>query len=224
MATYESPIQSDSLLGHLKNKLEESKLINHRVCVRNVAIEHDGEWKNASYVALFGMVHEDSAMSAKKSVEYEDTLFLENWYDPNQFLDHAKELLSDDYLVDGYKISFNMDGQNWQTEFLPNDNEYSRLPCYVYRNSSNNSHKFLDRALLSYDAPFYHSTYHAIAKWYGFSKPISHSDARLGEIVFVLPENRAWIDGIDNENGDLAVKVTNTDPSTINLKIKGAWY
>jgi hypothetical protein len=73
--------------------------------------------------------------------------------------------------------------------------------------------------------PYYPDVYEAARDWLPFPVYHGNSDARNGHVVFLLPESRAFIEGVNfTEKGELDIAVGGTEISSLSLQIKGAYW
>lgn len=119
-------------------------------------------------------------------------------------------------------------GQNsqWTTELLPVNNDYMARAGYVISlGFAQHGTRASVSTLLSAGQPYYPEIDDAARDWLPFPVYHGHSDARNDQIIFLLPETRAFIAGaVFSEKGTLDIVVAGTEVGTLSLLVKGAYW
>jgi hypothetical protein len=82
------------------------------------------------------------------------------------------------------------------------------------------------RRLLMAGAPFYSDAYEAAQDWLGLRVHNGHSDQSNGQVMFLLPETRAFIQDFrwDAQNEELELDIAGIAVSSESLQVKGAYW
>ncbi|MFH1819386.1 AlbA family DNA-binding domain-containing protein [Thiobacillus sp.] len=119
-------------------------------------------------------------------------------------------------------------GQNsqWATELLPVNNDYMARAGYVISlGFAQHGNRASVSTLLASDQPYYPEIDDAARDWLPFPMYHGHSDARNDQIIFLLPETRAFIaSAIFSEKGTLDITVAGAEVDLLSLQIKGAYW
>jgi hypothetical protein len=114
----------------------------------------------------------------------------------------------------------------WSSERVPVDNDYfAHAGVVVARSFGQTGTRALVGPLLAPDFPYYPELEDAARDWLPF--PVYHgsSDARNEQVLFLLPETRAFVAGAGfSEDGRLDITVEGTEAEKLSLLIKGAYW
>lgn len=115
---------------------------------------------------------------------------------------------------------------NWCTEVVPVGNEYMERAGYVIAmRFSQNSSRGMARTLLSAKEPYYPDSDEAARDWLPFLTYHGHSDTRNDQVLFLLPQSRAYIADATFLDGDLLeITVAGSETGELALQIKGAYW
>lgn len=153
-----------------------------------------------------------------KAVLYEDWLTVA---DCQQFIDGVQrgELTFDDIRLNRGWPS------QWQTQLVPLKNYYmARAGIVVATRFQESAVEIAQDPLLAVSAPYYPDLTEAARDWLPFSVYNGGSDARNGEIVFLLPEARAFFSSASFREGVLSIDVQGSAVEALMLVVKGAYW
>lgn len=114
----------------------------------------------------------------------------------------------------------------WTTELVPVVNNYMTRAGSVFslRFGQSGARPSV-RTLLAPDQPYYPDIEDAARDWLPFPMYHGYSDARNDQILFLLPETRAFIaSAAFSEKGTLDITVAGTEIESLSLMIKGAYW
>lgn len=114
----------------------------------------------------------------------------------------------------------------WSVESVPVQNDYMPYAGQVV--SMNWGRQIAPqqfRTLVAPNQPYYPDTEEAARDWLPFSKYHGHSDGRNNHVIFLLPEDRAFISASEySDEDDLEITVSGSAVSSLPLMIKGAYW
>lgn len=114
----------------------------------------------------------------------------------------------------------------WQSQLVPVNNDYMATAGLVVgvRNGRRSAHPQFGPLLVP-DQPYYPDLDEASRDWLPFTKYHGHTDGRNDQILFLLPETRAFIASAEfAEPSQLVIMVAGTEVDTRDLLVKGAFW
>lgn len=113
---------------------------------------------------------------------------------------------------------------HWTREHLPLSNRFMLQAGQVfYANLFNEAVRQGD-PLLALEQPYYPDLDAAICDWFSFPTFHGWSDSRIGQLLFLFPETRAYFKDVKLKKECLDVYVGGTKSLKPNLLTKGAWW
>lgn len=167
----------------------------------------------------------DDVPQPRQSRRYPRALLYEDLVTGKAMLDFANKLHEGRVQIGDIAVDQAQNPQ-WTTEFLPLANEYmARAGHIVSLRVATTASRPAVGALLSPNEPYYPDVADAARDWLPF--PVYHGDqdGRNDQIVFLLPESRAYFqDATFSNAGTVTITVGGTDINTLSLMIKGAYW
>jgi len=113
----------------------------------------------------------------------------------------------------------------WQTELVRYQNSFMRGVGLVVRTRfEERTPDMSQQPLISSAEPYYPDVASAAQDWLELTEYHGFSDARNREIVFLLPEARAFFTDAHSENGTLKLTVAGSDVGRHQFRVKGAYW
>jgi hypothetical protein len=113
----------------------------------------------------------------------------------------------------------------WRMEILPLKNSsMARAGFCVGTRFEENFTGTAQGPLLASGAPYYPDLTEAARDWLPFTVYHGESDARNHDIIFLLPEARAFFTNAESHAGILEVSIEGTDAEQLSLIVKGAYW
>jgi hypothetical protein len=170
--------------------------------------------------------HPDTSESneATASHRYADAILFEDWLtadDCRRFLD---EIQTGAVMFDDVRISRH-GSPTWQMEQLPLKNDsMTRAGQRVTTSFQERTAGVAQGPLLAAGEPYYPDLHEAARHWLPFPVYHGHSDGRNQEIIFLLPEARAFFADAKFRDGVLEVSISGTRAARTALMVKGAYW
>lgn len=216
---YTSNTLPTQLIEYLSNTGETA-----RFRLRAVLTHNDDDWR--LLCCIVEPQHRDAGATAKVSTRrYESAMLYEDELSPTQCLEFAKELANGRVQLGDVALMKERESP-WSTELVPISNDYMQSAGRVVGLSFNQSGIYSHVApLLSPTEPYYPDIEDAARDWMPFPVYHGRSDSRNGQIIFLLPEKRAFISEAEiSDEGTLEVTVKGTLVGDIPLIVKGACW
>ncbi len=166
----------------------------------------------------------DSKVQETPSRVYMRSILFEDWLTPHKCRRFVEEVHRGEITI--ADSVFRRDGNsNWRMELLPANNEYMSRSGIVAGTRFGESHGGNDlEPLVAMDQPYYPDLHEAVRDWLPMKKYHGSNDGRRGEVLFILPEARAYFSDAEHEAGILTVHIDGDQSSTLPLTIKGAYW
>lgn len=123
-------------------------------------------------------------------------------------------------------LTFERDGNaQWSSELVPLENIY--MPCaghVVQARFAKKSNWSSQGPLLAQNEPYYSDLSEAARDWLPLIVYHGENDARNQQIIFLLPESRAFFSNAVSSNGTLVLSVDGTETERLPLMVKGAYW
>jgi len=214
---------TDKPPGKLIDRFQASRDIR-RFRRRAVLTNGNGHWELVC-CTVEGFLLDASTPQSVASRRYRQAVLCEEFLTGEECLRFVSEL------QEGHAQFGDIDlqrGQNsqWTTELLPVNNDYMARAGYVISQGfAQHGTRASVSTLLAADQPYYPEIDDAARDWLPFPVYHGHSDARNDQIIFLLPETRAFIaSAIFSEKGTLDIIVGGAEVDTLSLLIKGAYW
>lgn len=166
----------------------------------------------------------DQTPAAVKSRHYPGVLLFEEWLTVAQCRTFIEEINAGQLTFDSITIERKRPA-SWELELLPLQNVYMSRAGYCA------STRFEERGigyalgpLLAPKQPYYPNVSEATRDWLPF--PVYHgdSDARRQQIIFLLPESRAYFTDAHIKDGVMEILIGGTKVNQMHLTVKGAYW
>jgi hypothetical protein len=167
---------------------------------------------------------EESQASNASSHRYPDAVLLEDWFTPDECRRFIEDIQAG-RLAFGDIIIERKGNPTWRVERLPLKNNYMvRAGLCVAMPFQERSAGIAQGPLLAAGEPYYPDLHEAAGHWLPFPVYHGHSDARNQEIIFLLPEARAFFADAKLRDGVLEVTIGGTEAASGALTVKGAYW
>lgn len=193
------------------------------VRVRCVLTIRNGEWSNNICVARAFTNQELPKTQATKGRKYRETYLWERWIKPGELESFVNEISGGKLVTDDGEIDLGSKSPSWRQNQLPSQNEYMTYPGYVYELQLSKPAGNHERPLLDYRFPYYSDVYEALRHWVEIRDFHGSNDARLGSVLVILPECRAYFEEATIDKGKLKVSLGFGIEDRSDLIIKGVW-
>ena len=158
------------------------------------------------------------------SRRYADAVLFEDWLEANECRRFLDEIQSGVVTFGEFRITRN-GNPTWRMEHLPLKNTYmARAGLSITTPFQDRSAGISQSPLLAAKEPYYPDLHEAAGHWLPFPVYHGHSDARNQEIIFLLPETRAFFADAKFRNGVLEISIGGTRATNIALTAKGAYW
>jgi hypothetical protein len=169
----------------------------------------------------------EGGCARRPSQRYRQCLLLEDWLSARQCLEFATELdqgkvaLGDTTLIRAAGTT-----SQWSVETVPLDNHHMlRAGCVVSARFPQSGSDGNVGPLLAVNAAYYPDLDQAARDWLPFSEYHGTGDGRNSQVVFLLPETRAFVDTAQiSDAGLLEIALGGTAASELSFRIQGAYW
>lgn len=159
-----------------------------------------------------------------QSRRYDGVLLLEDWLNCRQVRSFVDAVQAGTITLDDRTLT-RTGGPIWQTEFVSPPNTFmDRVGFVVQTRFETRPIPFEQGPLISATEPYYPDAVSALQDWAQFVQHHGYNDARNGQIVFLLPEARAFFTKALSDNHMLHLMLAGSDVGTVSLIVKGAYY
>ena len=215
-----SPEPPSELCNYIQTVLSLPDQRMRRRAVLNPAM---GGWQLVCCTAEF-FPDLERAPKPAASRHYNDCILFEDWLD----LDACRAFLS---AVDTGRIALgeievarSVPNSVWHLERVTLDNYYMPAAGLVARTRFEQHPPLSQEPLISFSAPYYPNELEALRDWISSGRLYSDADGRNGEVLFLLPETRAFFVGLHSDNGLLRIDIGGTHRDTEGFKVAGAYW
>jgi len=215
-----SPEPPSELCNYIQTVLSQPGQRMRRRAVLKPAI---GGWQLVCCTAEF---FPDLARAPEPAASrlYDDCALFEDWLD----LDACREFLSaackGKITLGEMEVSRSVPNSFWNLERVMLDNYYMPAAGLVARTRFEQQPSLSQEPLISTDAPYYPNELEAARDWFSGGRTYSDTDGRNGEILFLLPETRAFFVGLHSNDGLLRFDVAGSASDTEGFKVTGAFW
>lgn len=155
---------------------------------------------------------------------YREAVLVEDWLTLDAWLDFVQQINAGRITLGNLSVEATDTNRHWNRELVPMSNYHMVQAGHVMtvRYESNRAGTY--GALIAPDQPYYPDITEAARDWLPF--PIFHgnSDAHNGEVVFLLPETRAYFMDARPRDEVVDVYIEGTQAGELALMVKGAWW
>lgn len=190
---------------------------------RAVIYKNNGKW------TLQGCVIE--GVSAMHELEREESrqypsgvVLFEDWLSLNELEDVIAQIQEGRFPLDEYDLDSTTRSRLWESIRLPLENPYMQHPGYVWTTSFQERHSNVLGELLAADLPFYPDLHEAVMDWLPFPIYRQSGDQKVGEIIVLLPETRAYFAEANIQGDFIDLSIVGTGASALPLIVTGAWW
>jgi hypothetical protein len=161
---------------------------------------------------------------ATPSRRYSDAVLYEDWLTGDECRGFIDAIQIGQVAFGDIRIARN-GNPTWRMERLPLKNSYMvRAGLCVATPFQERSAGIAQGPLLAAGEPYYPDVHEAAGHWLPFPVYHGHSDARNQEIIFLLPEARAFFANAKFCDGVLEFSVGGTEAASAALTVKGAYW
>ncbi|MDE2113164.1 MAG: ATP-binding protein [Alphaproteobacteria bacterium] len=158
------------------------------------------------------------------SHRYKEILLLEDWLDCSGARSFVDAVQAGVITLDGKELSRGSAAM-WQSEFVSPPNPFmDRIGFVVQTRFETRQIALTQEPLFTVSEPYYPDAAGALQDWSQFVQHHGHSDARNGNIIFLLPEARAFFTEASSDKGVLRLKLAGSDVGRASLIVKGAYW
>lgn len=209
------------LVEYLDRDLEKTDLVLRRRSV--LTRSQQGEWILVISVAQ-AFPDRASCPSPELPRRYDTLLLLEDWLDGRQARSFVDEVQTGTITLGGQTLS-RSSSAIWQTEFVSPPNSFmDRVGLVIQTRFDTGQIVLAQEPLISVAEPYYPDATSALQDWAGLIQHHGHGDSRNGQIVFLLPEARAFFTEVISDNGVLRLTLAGSDVGSVGLVVKGAYW
>nr|WP_295771676.1 ATP-binding protein [Rhodoferax sp.] len=191
---------------------------------RAVLLQIRGRWELVC-CTVEGFLPGEHMPQSEPSRKYRQAVLYEDFLSADASVAFANELQNRTATFGTYVIQ-GTSATQWTTESVSLENScMSRAGSVVKLRFGANGHFPPAGRLLVPEQPFYPDIYDAAGDWLPFPGYHGEHDGRQEEVLFLLPETRAFVASSDySEDGLLSLKIAGTEADDIRLTIKGAYW
>jgi len=167
----------------------------------------------------------DGDVQAQPTRQYPNALLFEDTIDLASCLDFVQDV--DDGLIHigDLEIASSRDHRQWAKEWVPTQNNYMVGAGHVISTQfSEDGRTITDSPLLAPRQAYYPDLAEAVRDWLLFPQYHGRSDARNGEVIFLLPETRAYLADAFPTKDLLTVTIAGSLVGQRELVLNGAWW
>ncbi|VAW74105.1 hypothetical protein MNBD_GAMMA13-307 [hydrothermal vent metagenome] len=191
---------------------------------RRAVLSHSNDGWVLVACTVEGIISSGNETQSSAVRQYSQAMLFEDWLTDQDCRDFINQIEQGRLCFGELILETTESNRHWSGEQVPLSNYHMDCAGYVLstRFSADRAARF--GALLAPEQPYYPDLDEAVRDWLPF--PVYHgdSDSRNGDIVFLLPETRAFLsDAIPNGNR-IGVRVAGTDAGQLSLMLKGAWW
>ncbi|CAJ0784731.1 AlbA family DNA-binding domain-containing protein [Ralstonia chuxiongensis] len=191
---------------------------------RAVLTKGDGQWELVC-CTVEQLLFDEKAAEVEGSKYYRQAVLYEDFLTEVDCLNFVEALQAGRAQFGNIELQRRHNPQ-WSTEQLPVNNDYmARAGHAVCLRFPRQRTGASEGSLLAADQPYYPDVESAARDWLPLRVYHGSGDARNDQIIFLLPEARAFIaEAAFAEEGQLKVIVAGTGVGTLSLAIKGAYW
>lgn len=216
-----SPTPPSELLDYIQSALSLPGQRMRCRCILNTAT--DAKWRLLS-CAVEAFPDRLRTPEPVESRRYADCVLYEEWFDLEACRTFISQIQSGRLLFKDIEVLRSLPAPHWHWERVTLRNFYMSAAGSVAHTRYEQNVHILQEPLISVAAPYYPDGMEAAHDWLGQGNDGKYTDGRNGEIVFLLPENRAFFSDLVSDNGTLNIKVDGTHRHIEGLKVTGAYW
>ena len=191
---------------------------------RAVLMRPDGDSWTLLCCTVEGRPDTREGTAATPSRRYANAVLYEDWLTANECRGFIDEIQAGQVVFGDINIA-RKGNPTWRMERLPLKNTYmGRAGLCVTTPFQERSAGIAQGPLLAVGEPYYPDLHEAAGHWLPFPVYHGNSDARNHEMIFLLPEFRAFFADAKLRNGVLEVGVGGTETASAALTVKGAYW
>lgn len=204
-------------------KYLESRLESQIFRLRAVLIFSNGGW-SLLCCAIEGFRSNDHLPEPVSPQQYSQAILHEEWLTGRECLAFSENLQAG--RANFGEITLDLaPSAHWSTEFVSVRNDFMPHAGFVIAMSWGQSSPAPVRALVALLHPYYPDSDEAARDWLPFPLYHGHSDGKNNQVLFLLPEERAFMSNSEyNDDGLLQVTLSGNEVRSLPLMIKGAYW
>lgn len=218
---FDSPSPPSELLNYLKEFLSVPGRRVRCRCMLNAA--RGGQWQLLS-CAIEAFPDEARAPKPIPSRSYSDCVLYEEWLDLAACQTFVASIQAGRLVLGTMEIARSTPASHWHWERVTLKNFYMPSAGLVVRTQFQQNVHISQEPLISAEAPYYPNEMEAAHHWLGVGASSGYTDGRNGQIVFSLPESRAFFFALLSDNGLLEFDLGGTNCNKGGMKITGAYW
>jgi hypothetical protein len=211
----------EKLIKHLQAAGDERRFRR-----RFVVTKGDDRWELVC-CTVEGFLPGEALPDPVAAWRYPQALLSEDFLTGNECLRFAEALHAGDTVAieEGIQLLRNQD-THWRTEMVSVTNDHmSRAGHVISVQFTQRRASISGKALITPEAPYFPEIDTAACAWLPFPVYHGHSDSRNDQVIFLLPETRAFIANASlSGNGTIDITVAGTEAGRIKLLVKGAHW
>lgn len=192
-------------------------------CRAMLAADHADKWHLVS-CAFEAFPDPTKRPAPVHSRTYPRCLLFEDWLDLDDCRSFIVEVQSGKLVFGSTEIVRSASTTLWELESVMLDNLYMPAPGLIVRTRFEQNVYLSMDPLISFNSPYYPDEAEAANDWLGRGNDHRYASGRNGEIVFLLPESRAYFSSFRSENGMLHIDLGGTKRCVSGLRIIGAYW
>lgn len=154
---------------------------------------------------------------------YEDAVFYEDWLSATECRSFIEGVQNGDIKLGDLPVIRGGQGR-WTDQAVPLSNMFMPAPGFVVVCQVEvRAVQYSQGPLVSISEPYFPSIAEAIREWTGLTVYNGQSDSRNGSVIFLLPEQRAFLKRAVSNNGQLSFEIDGRDANAVGFTIKGAY-
>lgn len=202
-------MDKEEILKTLKKFIEEHKEdYADDILISSVIVKDEHEWKN--YLTKIIILPKENNTAIRQNILYDNFALLEERVLIQQVI-KILEAIEDGFDIAGLKITFRNHVSFDNPDYEPSNNEFSEYPGNLYTIGGDKTTQPIRSPTAKYDAPCYVDVNHAVKDWLSLSEFHGDRDARLGKIIFFVPNFKAKITELKLKEHKLLVKIESRD-------------
>lgn len=190
---------------------------------RAVIVFTNSQWSMLA-CTVEAITRDSGMVDAAASRHYPQAILYEDWLSSAELLSFVSQVNDGRIVLGEHTLSAVETHRQWSRDQVPWRNIYMDRAGQVFSARFDRSNASAYGALLAPDQPYYPDITEAGRDWLPFAVYHGSSDARNGEVVLLLPETRAFLHEVTQENEILRILIHGTRAKELPLLLKGAWW
>lgn len=155
---------------------------------------------------------------------YSQAVLFEDRLSNEELLEFVKKVNEGNFYLGEYLLEATNTNRNWTREQVPLSNRFMLRAGHVWSVRFDDVNAYSYEPLLAPQQPYYPDLFEAAKNWLPFPEYHGSSDGRKGEVIFLLPETRAYLADATARDNSFDILVAGSDLGKLSLELKGAWW